>query len=67
MKGSSGTATATANVFSAIVLEQTAYAWDGCGNLMSATGKQRFDNITGNDLLDSATVESKSRVSYEAG
>jgi RHS repeat-associated protein len=56
--------TAPADVTSAIVMEQSAYAWDDGGNLISTTAKQRFDNAVGNGPLDSATVEPKARISY---
>jgi YD repeat-containing protein len=48
------------------VLEQILYAYDGVGNVILVTTKERFDNETAKGALGNETTGPKARVSYVA-
>jgi RHS repeat-associated protein len=51
----------------ATVIEQGEFAYDGAGNAISTTVRQRFDDATGTGELKNPSAQPKARVSYVAG
>jgi len=49
-----------------VIMEQTDLGLDAAGNVILTTQRQRYDDATGNNVLQNSTTQPKARVSYIA-